>query len=241
MIDTHVHMNEIDDVEQAIRKANEAGVKKIVAVGMDLDSNKKTLALAHQFPRIIYPAIGYHPWSITLYGIEENLAFIEENLTSCIALGEVGLDYKTKVKKQIQWEIFSRAISIAKEHNRPAIIHSRFSHKRTHQMVRESGVKKAVFHWYTGSLDILEDIIEDGYFISATPALAYSPPHQAAIKRAPLEQILVETDAPVEYQDKVSEPADLLVTLREISRLKGMETDEVSCITTANAERFFGI
>lgn len=114
-------------------------------------------------------------------------------------------------------------------------------HKRTHQIVSEKGIEKAVFHWYTGSLDVLGHIIEDGYFISASPALAYSPPHQAAMKYATLKQILIETDSPVEYQGKVSEPADLLVTLREVSHLKDIELDEVSRITTANAERFLGI
>jgi TatD DNase family protein len=186
VIDTHAHMNEIADIEQAVRRAKEADVMKIVAVGMDLESNKKTLALANQFPGVIYPAIGYHPWSIALEGIEENLDFIENNLPSCSALGEVGLDYKVKLKKKIQWEVFSRVLLIAKNHDRPVIVHSRFSHKRTYQMVRDLGIKKAVFHWYTGTIDILERIIVGGYFISATPALLYSPPHQAAIDHAPL-------------------------------------------------------
>ncbi|KPJ61985.1 MAG: hypothetical protein AMJ42_00390 [Deltaproteobacteria bacterium DG_8] len=241
MIDTHAHMNEIGKIEQTIQRAKGVGVNRIVAVGMDIDSNRATLSLARQFPEIIYPAIGYHPWSITLEGIEDNLTFIEKNLSSCIALGEVGLDYKTRMKKNIQWEVFFRILLIVKNSGRPVIVHSRFSHKRTHQMVREAGVEKAVFHWYSGPLDILDNIIEDGYFISATPALAYSLPHQTAIKRAPLERILIETDAPVEYQGKVSEPADLVITLREVSRLKGLEPDEVKRITTANAKKFFTI
>jgi len=241
MIDTHAHMNEIDEIEQTIQRAKSVGINRIVAVGMDIASNKKTLSLAHQFPGIIYPAIGYHPWSITMKGIDDSLAFIKDNLASCIALGEVGLDYKTRMKKNIQWEVFARVLSIAKNSDRPVIVHSRFSHKRTHQMVREAGIENAVFHWYSGPLEILGRVIEDGYFISATPALAYSLPHQAAIKRAPIEQILLETDAPVEYQGKVSEPADLVVTLREVSHLKGLEFSKVKCITTANAERLFDI
>jgi len=234
-------MNEIGEIDKALQRAQGAGVNRIVAVGMDIASNKKTLSLANQFPEIIYPAIGYHPWSITFEEIDKNLTFIEENLSSCIALGEAGLDYKTPMKKNIQWEVFSRVLLIAKNSGRPVIVHSRFSHKRTHQMVREAGVENAVFHWYSGSIDILERIIEDGYFISATPALAYSLSHQAAIKHAPIERLLIETDAPVEYQGKVSEPADLIVTLREVSRIKGLKLDEVKRITTNNAERFFGI
>ena len=111
MIDTHAHLNEIEDVHRAILRAKDAGIKGIVAVGMDLLSNQRTLDLASQFPEMVHPAIGYHPWSISQDTMDENIQFIEKNLGSCIALGEVGIDYKTKVKKPLQWEIFSRISS----------------------------------------------------------------------------------------------------------------------------------
>ena len=241
MIDTHAHLNEIEEIDRAIQRAKLAGIVGIVAVGMDLASNITTLDLAEQFPDVVHPAIGYHPWSISTDTIEKNLKFIEDNLPKCIALGEVGIDYKTKVKKPVQWEVFSKVLSLAIRHNRPVIVHSRFSHQRSHQMVRDSGIDKAIFHWYTGSLEILKKIIDDGYYISATPALAYSPPHQAAMKAAPIERILVETDSPVEYQRKVSEPADLTITLKELACVKSMDIKEVRRITTNNAKRFFGI
>ncbi len=241
MIDTHAHLNEIEEIDQAIQKAKKLGINGIVAVGMDLASNRTTLDLAKKFPQMVHPAIGYHPWSITVDAIEENLKFIEENLNKCIALGEVGIDYKTKVKKPVQWEVFSKLLSLADRHNRPVIVHSRFSHQRSHQMVKDSGIERAVFHWYSGPLETLAKIMDDGYYVSATPALAYSPPHQGAIQAAPIERILVETDSPVEYQGKTSEPADLMITLKELSRVKGMDIEEVRRITTSNAKRFFGI
>ena len=241
MIDTHAHLDEIQEIDRAIQRAKDAGIRGIVAVGMDLASNVTTLDLAEQFPDMVHPAIGYHPWSIGTETIEKNLEFIQDNLAKCIALGEVGIDYKIKVKKPVQWEVFSKVLSLAIQHNRPVIVHSRFSHQRSHRMVRDSGIQKAVFHWYTGSLEILEKILDDGYYVSATPALAYSPPHQAAMKAAPIERILVETDSPVEYQGKVSEPADLTMTLRELANLKNMESEEVQQITTSNAKQFFEI
>lgn len=241
MIDTHAHLNEIEDIHRAILKARDIGIKGIVAVGMDLLSNQETLDLARKFPEIVHPAIGYHPWSISQETMEENLRFIDKNLAQCIALGEVGIDYKTRVKKPLQWEIFSKLLSIALHHNRPVIVHSRFSHQRSHRMVKDSGIKKAVFHWYSGPLEILEKIIDDGFYVSATPALTYSPPHQAAMKTAPMERILVETDCPVEYQGRVSQPADLVITLKELSRVKTMPFEDVRLITSNNAKAFFGI
>ena len=241
MIDTHAHLNEIENIHEAILRAREVGLKGIVAVGMDLLSNQRTLDLASEFPEMVHPAIGYHPWSINQETKEENLKFIEKNLANCIALGEVGIDYKTKVKKPLQWEIFAKLLSIALRYNRPVIVHSRFSHKRSHQMVKDAEIKKAVFHWYSGPLEILTKIIDQGYYVSATPALAYSPPHQTAIIAAPLERILVETDSPVEYQGSISEPAHLMITLKELSRLKKIPFEDVQFITYNNAKLFFGI
>ena len=241
MIDGHAHLNEIEDVEGTLARAQEAGITGIVAVGMDVASNQVTLELHHRFPHLVYPAMGYHPWSITPEGIEDNLAFIREHLAGCIALGEVGLDYQAKVKKKLQQEVLAALLDLAARENKPVILHTRFSQQRSLRMVKEAGIARAVFHWYSGPLDILQEILADGYFISATPALAYSPPHQAAIQAAPLSRILIETDCPVVYQEKKSEPADLLVTARELSRLKGIELSRVIEATTASARNFYNI
>lgn len=241
MIDSHAHLNEIEDVDAALARARKVGVTGIVAVGMDMASNQATLALRRRFPDLVYPAMGYHPWSITPEGIRDNLAFVAEHLPACVALGEVGLDYQAKVKKRLQQEVFAALLDLAANDGKPVIIHTRFSQQRAFTMVKEAGIAKAVFHWYSGPQDILQEILAVGYFISATPALAYSPPHQAAIQAAPLAQILIETDSPVVFQEKVSEPADLLITARELSRVKGIDLFQVIETTTANARRFFGI
>jgi TatD DNase family protein len=241
MIDGHAHLNEISDIDGAIERAASAGIRTVIAVGMDIESNRITLDLAGRFPGVIYPAVGYHPWSIVPGEIDANLSFIGENLVSCIALGEIGLDYKTKLKKQIQWDVFGRLLLIAKEMDKPVIIHSRYSHSRTFEMTGSAGVNRAVFHWYSGPGDILRAIIDSGYFVSASPALAYSPPHRAAIDAAPLERILVETDAPVEYQGKISEPADLVDTVRELAKIKGISFEDAAGITTENTRRFYRI
>jgi TatD DNase family protein len=241
MIDGHAHLNEIEDIGGAIGRARAAGVGAIIAVGMDLDSNRKTLALAERFPGVVHPAAGYHPWSIVPHEIEENLAFIREHLSSCLALGEVGIDYRTKLKKPVQWEVYSKLLSMAKDAGKPAIIHSRYSHTRTFELARASGIERAVFHWYNGPEEVLQGILGAGYFVSATPALAYSPPHREAILKTPMDRILVETDAPVEYEGKVSEPADLIVTVRELARLKGIPFEEAATKTEENTRRFYGL
>ena len=239
MIDGHAHLSDIEEIAGVIERARAAGVVQILAVGMDLDSNRRTLVLADEYSGTVLPAIGYHPWNIQAEKMEAALALMEEHLQRCVAVGEVGLDYKVKVKKSLQWEVFSQVLRLANRHRLPVIVHSRYSHQRCHKMVSEAGIDRAVFHWYSGPLDILDRIIGDGYFVSCTPALAYSPAHRKAIQHAPLDRILVETDCPVAYQGKASEPAHLIETIRQLSLLKRLPQDEAARITTATAESLF--
>lgn len=239
IIDSHAHLDEVEDVESSLQIAQKNGVRAVIAVGVDLDSNKKTLQIAKENPGYVYPAIGYHPWDIKKENIEECITFIRNHIDDCVAMGEVGLDYKAKVKKDLQKRVFRSLLEISSNCRKPIILHCRYSHQRVYEMIREIGIECAVFHWYTGSVDLLDKIVESGYFISATPALAYSPPHQEAIKTAPLERILLETDTPVIYSGKESRPQDVKTTLKEVTRIKKIDMLEVARQTTENASRFF--
>jgi len=241
LVDGHAHLEQLDDLPKAFQEAKEAGVCGIIAVGMDIASNRKTLQIAETNTRFVYPALGYHPWQIKKEEVEASLSFIRDHVEEGVALGEIGLDYKVKVKKELQWRVFEELLNIAFESNKPVILHCRYSHRRVFEMVKEKKIEKAVFHWYSGSIALLDEILSGGYFISATPALVYSPPHQEAIKRAPIEKILLETDTPVSYQGREARPKDVRISLEEVAKLKNLDRSIVAEQTTANASRFFGI
>ncbi len=241
VIDTHVHLEEIADPEEAILEAKKAGVSAIVAVGSDLKSNEMILSFSRQYPGVIYPALGYHPEKITISGIRNHLDFLHRHLDEAVALGEVGLDYKISVPREIQEGAFEDLLELAWEKKKPVIIHSRLSHEETFESVRKHNLTKAVFHWYSGPIEVLKDLLLMGYYVSATPALSYSPKHREAIIAAPLKQILIETDAPTPYQGVVSSPAQVLQTLSELSKIKGIDLEQAALKTTQNARNFFGI
>ncbi len=241
LIDAHAHLNEIEALGEALAEARRVGVAQVVAMGMEMLSNEQNLHLAAQYPGQVRPALGYHPWSLEAERVDATLAHIRQHLPQCVALGEVGLDYKVKVPKKLQQEVFARLLEIAAEQDKPAVVHCRFSHRRAHAMVRAAGLRRAVFHWYSGPLDVLDAILADGYCISTTPALAYSPPHRAAAQHAPLDRILVETDTPVRYQGRPSRPADLLQTIEQLSRLKQIPMEETARTTAGNARRFYDL
>jgi len=241
LVDSHTHLEELDDLPDSLQEAKAAGVCGIIAVGMDIESNKKVLKIAAANPQFVYPALGYHPWEIKEEEVEENLSFIRDHIEEGVALGEIGLDYKIQIKKELQWKVLGGLLDIALESNKPVIIHCRYSHRRVLEMVGEKKIKRAVFHWYSGPIDLLDKILSMVYSISATPALVYSPPHQEAIKRAPIEKVLLETDTPVSYQGREARPKDVRITLKEVDRLKKLDPFIVAEQTTANASKFFQI
>ena len=90
-------------------------------------------------------------------------------------------------------------------------------------------------------MEVLKNLLLQGYSISATPALAYSPKHQEAVAVTPLKQILLETDSPVRYQGVEARPAQVVQSLAEVARIKRMDPEEVVSRTNQNARDFFGI
>ena len=251
LVDTHAHLDEIDDCDAAIDGARLAGVAGIIAVGQDLNSNNKTLQLAARYPGYVHPALGLHPWSIGSMDaeqLEDTINFIGDNLHRAVALGEVGLDYDKRVLKGVskerQMQVLQRLLALAVRHDKPVSLHSRYAWKDALDQVKAAGVSKLVFHWYTGFSSTLADLIGAGYYISATPAAEYHDEHRRAVREVPVERLLLETDCPVYYgrgQRYRSQPSDVLRSLKAVAQVKGMDENELAGITTANAARLFGL
>ncbi len=251
VIDTHAHIDELEDLETALNKAKKAGVIAIVAVGSNHQSNQEVMKICVKYPSFVYPAFGLHPWglgNLESHQIDATLGVVGERAAEIVAIGEIGLDYDKRVvkvaSKELQKEVFKRLLALAKAHEKPAIIHSRYAWKDSFELVKESGIEKAVFHWFTGFSSVLKDILDAGYLISATPAAEYHEEHRRTIKETPLEKLLLETDCPVAYGKEVryrSEAADLLRSLKAVAALKGIDEITVAEQTTYNATQFFSL
>jgi len=252
VIDTHAHLDDMQDLGAAIERARESGVIAIVAVGIDYESNNRVLEIAEKFPGLVLPAFGMHPQDIgDSSEIERNLRFIEDHVRESVAIGEVGLDYHKKAlgraSKDVQKQVLRDTLEIAKRFGKPASVHSRYSWRDSLEAVAESGVDRAVFHWYTGPMNVLRDCFERGYSASATLATEYHEEHRRAIKETPWDRLMLETDSPVVYRwgtefAHPSEPADTArVVLEAVARLREVEPAFVARKTTENARRFFGL
>jgi TatD DNase family protein len=269
IIDTHAHLYELSDPSAVLADCAASGVSDVVALGVDLSSNQKhvgilkALGTRHKAQDTggtsvlcpsVHLALGLHPGNITSPAdTDACLAFMRENIKEAIAIGETGLDFwykwvrKDDEKKREQREVFDRHLALAKEFDLPVVIHSRGAWRECLEQTISSGVRRAEFHWYSGPVDVLKDLLDAGFLVSFTPALAYSPEHRKAAELAPPDRILIETDTPVAYAqvqggDKIaSTPKDVWRTLKLLSELKAVPEDELLQTVNANAKRFFDI
>lgn len=249
LVDTHAHLSDLEDKDGVIQRAKDAGVDAIIAVGANLSTSKATLEWAKAYPEYVYPALGIHPTEWAGDDIQATLKYIRGHIQGLVAIGEIGLDYwhrdasKSEDVRERQRQIYSDQLKMAKEHEKPVSIHGRGSWRDALDLAIEHGPDRAVFHWYSGPVDVLHNLLEHGYHISATPAAEYSRDHRAALVEAPLDRILIETDSPVYMRNRKrnSEPSDLPVTLRALAGLKDTTEEEVARVTTRNALLFFKI
>lgn len=254
IIDTHAHLDHLENLDTAIKNAVAAGVEAIVAVSMDLNSCRKNLEIKNSIsqPRIAL-GMGMHPSEAKREDLNACLNLIREHANELSAIGEVGLDFgykwvrKDQAKKDEQREVFQAFLNLAKELDLPVVIHARGVWRECFETTKASGVRKAVFHWYSGPLDVLKDILQEGYYVSTSPSVAYSPQSRDAMKNAPIEQTLIETDCPVHYQNSEddpgfeAEPRDVVRTLKAYCALKELNEEQALAILNKNAREFFGL
>ena len=240
MIDAHAHLDEVPNLNLELGRARDAGVVAVIAVGSEEKSNEAVLRIARRHPGFVLPALGLHPWSLR-EDFESTLKSIENNVDECVALGEVGLDFRIQKARELQIEAFKRVLEFARRFRKPVIVHSRWAWREAFELVREGGVKRAVFHWYSGPLETLRELLASGCYISATPAAEYSEPHRLALKEVPLDRLLLETDSPVAYRGMESRPSDVVRVLKAVARLKGVDGNEIADATTENVIGLFGL
>lgn len=200
-----------------------------------------------------------HPSDAHLENLDECIALIREHKQELTAIGEIGLDFwykwvrKDKEKKDEQRAVFRALLELAKELDLPAVIHTRGTWRESFETAKEIGITKAEFHWYSGPLDVLKDILDSGYYVSTSPSVAYSPQSREAIMHAPIERTMIETDSPVYYRtadyldDKdsqegfQSEPKDVFRTLKAYCELKKINEEDAVAILNRNAKEFFNL
>ena len=254
MIDTHSHIYDEaydDDFNEVLQRAKDAGVQKMVMPGIDSKCHGRMMEFARRLEGYAFPAIGLHPTSVGPDWKEE-LQFVFDNYRKdeFVAVGEIGLDeYWSKDFLEEQKRVFEDQLTFAWEKDLPVIIHSRNATEDIFECLDRVGRPvRGVFHAFSGSYETYCRIKKcfEGFKIGVGGVLTYKNSHLAAfIDRVPLEDILLETDAPwltpVPFRGKRNESSYIRYTAEKLSELKGVSFEETDAVTTANAKIMFGL
>ena len=252
-IDTHSHLYDeafAEDMDQAVNRATQEGVDKIILPDIDSSSRTQMFELTERHQGVLFPCIGLHPTSIDA-GWKKEMEQVEAHLNKHIfAIGEIGIDcYWSKEFLEQQKEAFRIQLNIAHQFDLPVIIHSRESTEIILEILKESRHLnlRGVFHAYSGSKETFREIQRLGdWYIGIGGVLTFKKASIAeTVKYIPLDRILLETDSPyltpVPFRGKRNESAYIPHIAARLAEIKEIEISEVASQTTENAKTLFSI
>ncbi|GHE55392.1 TatD family deoxyribonuclease [Streptomyces vinaceus] len=270
--DSHTHLDmQRGTVEEGLAKAASVGVTTVVQVGCDVKGSRWAAETAAAYENV-HAAVALHPneaprivlgdpeggWSRQgaragggEAALDEALAEIEElaKLAHVKAVGETGLDhFRTGPDGMAAQERSFRAhIEIAKRQGKALVIHDRDAHADVLRILREEGApERTVFHCYSGDADMARECAAAGYYMSFAGTVTFknAAPLREALAVAPLELVLVETDAPyltpAPYRGRPNAPYLIPLTVRAMAAVRGIDEDAMATALAANTARAFG-
>jgi TatD DNase family protein len=248
VIDSHTHLDLCEPSNsELVEAAVSAGVRRMLTVGIDGASSRGALAAAEAFPQV-YAAVGRHPNAARGFDgadLAELRALAAHE--RCVAIGETGLDfYREDAPPVDQERAFAAQIALARETNKPLVIHSRAADEQTlDQLAAEASGVSVVMHCFSMP-EHLDECVGRGYAISFAGNVTYKSAVALAdaARHTPEECLLVETDAPYLTPQAVrkerNQPAFVAHTLAFVAQLRGVSTAELGASVERNAARVFG-
>lgn len=245
LIDTHCHLDLpplVEQLDEVLIEAKAAGVIKWVVPSVHPDGWQRITELTAQHPDL-RPAYGIHPLHANIF-TAGHLQQLMQLAPAGVAIGEIGLD-ATYGNPEQQEALFREQLRIARYHGLPALIHCRKTIGRTLKILKEERADQVggIMHAFSGSLESARQFIKLGFVISLSASLtwhnAIRPVQLAA--QLPLEQLVLETDAPDQppsaHRGCSNRPAWLLETACRLAAIRGISVAEAACQTAATAQR----
>ncbi|MBL7681882.1 MAG: TatD family hydrolase [Flavipsychrobacter sp.] len=252
-IDTHTHLYEEQlniDEREMIQRAIDAGVSKMYMPNCDSTTIDAMMRIAGTWPANCYPMMGLHPCYVK-DNYKDELAIVTDWLAKekFYAIGEIGLDYYWDLTHTAQQkEAFAYQIDLALQYNLPIVIHSRESTQDCIDMVRskQNGKLNGIFHCFGGTIEEAKQIIDLGFCMGIGGVVTFKKSNLPdVIKEVGLSNIVLETDAPylapMPYRGKRNESAYVPLIAEKIGDAMQISKEEIARITTANAEKLFGV
>jgi len=255
IVDSHCHLDYpelYDQLDSVINRADKNLVKFLLTICTTLDSFVKIKEIINKYKNI-YGTFGIHPHETKLHRNVDS-DFIKKELTAnkkLIGIGETGLDYYyNHSDKTIQKKSFIDHINAAKELNVPVIVHSRDAENDTYEILKSeknNSNLKILIHCFTGSKEFAHKLIDIGSYISISGIITFKNSLDLVntVKNIPIENLLVETDAPylspAPFRGKSNEPSYLKHTVKKISEIKAIKENTIMEKTTKNFIDLFNL
>lgn len=247
--DTHAHVfwDSFDaDREEVFTRAREAGVERMLLVGTDLQTSQACFSMCAGRANL-YPTAGIHPHDAA-QATEQARTAIEQlcRKPECVAVGETGLDYfKGYSPREAQRASFRWHLGLARELDKPVIVHCREAHPEAAEMIAEFPGVRGVMHCYTMGCAELPAYLDAGMYISFSGVVTYpgNEANREAAVAVPADRLLVETDcpflAPQGHRGRRNEPAWVTGVLRKVAEVRGVDFEDLATITSRNAAELF--
>lgn len=251
LIDTHAHIdfeNYQADFEAMLERARENDVEKIIIPAVEPTTFGRIVEITEKYDNI-YGAVGVHPSDAKTYTDELYPRMLEIAMhKKIVAIGEVGLDYYwDKTFNELQKEVFEKQIGLAKEVNKPVIVHDREAHFDCLEILKKTNAKEVgvIMHCFSGSPEFALQCVKEGFYIALGGVITFknAKKMKEVAKIVPLERLLLETDSPfltpVPYRGKENQPAYVKFVAEEIALLRDISYEELAVATTQNALKIF--
>ena len=250
IFDTHAHYDDSrfdGDRDAVLAALPETGVELVLDPGCDLPSSRAAAALAERYSHV-YAAAGIHPENCAGFQ-DADLVALRQLLAQpkVAAIGEIGLDYywEENPPRGFQQMVFRKQLALAEELDLPVIVHDREAHGDSLSIIREFPAITGVFHCFSGSPEMAEELLKRGWYLGFDGPITYKnarrAPEVAAI--TPLERMVVETDAPylspVPVRGRRNDSRYLPHVIAKLAEWKGVTPEEMTRITCENGKRLF--
>jgi len=246
VIDTHAHLDALDDPSAAVVRAREAGVTGILTVGTNVEMCRWALSFAEEHDGV-YAVLGIHPHSadeIDDHAVPDVSAMLSH--PRAVAVGEIGLDYyRDYAPRDAQQRLFDRLLGVAAEMGKPVVIHTRAADADT--LAALAGFEGTVVLHCFSSIALLPTALERGYYVSFAGNVTFPKASELRIaaSRVPPDRLLAETDtpylAPQPVRGRTNEPAYVVHTLAALADARGEDPTALEAQVEANAAAAFGL
>lgn len=251
MIETHCHLDYLkaEPLEEIRKKIKEAGIIKVVTIGVDPGNLDKVMELSNTYDEIYFTQ-GIHPHDAKEATEVEFYKIIQRSaMPKMIAVGEIGLDYHyNNSPPEIQREMFEKQLQIACDQDLPVVIHTRDADEDTKSILKNfSGnlKRKGVVHSFTSTLELAEFVLNEGFYIGFNGIITFKKAEnvQEVVKITPVERILFETDSPfltpVPHRGKENAPFYLPFIAAKIAELKNVDLEKLKIQVLNNSLKCF--